>query len=126
MLFWRMHRAARIIISLKFHLGEMSPQEMIDFLVERVGHETTGATAEVRRYIGGEYGPLYQCAYTIGGLQLRALRAELVESGRMSDRQFHDAVLQQNSMPVELIRAALTELPLTRDSRASWRFAGDV
>jgi uncharacterized protein (DUF885 family) len=126
MLFWRMHRAARIIISLKFHLGEMSPQEMIDFLVERVCHETTGATAEVRRYIGGEYGPLYQCAYMIGGLQLRALRAELVESGRMSDRQFHDAVLQQNSMPVELIRAALTELPLTRDSRASWRFAGDV
>ncbi len=33
MLFWRMHRCARIIVSLKFHLGEMSPEEMIEFLV---------------------------------------------------------------------------------------------
>ncbi|MHC5211391.1 MAG: DUF885 family protein [Planctomycetota bacterium] len=122
MLFWRMHRAARIIISLKFHLGEMTPKEMIDFLVERVGHEKAGATAEVRRYIGGDYGPLYQCAYMIGGLQLRALREALVDDGRMTDRQFHDAVLQQNSMPVELIRAALTDVPLTRDMSPSWRF----
>jgi hypothetical protein len=124
MLFWRMHRAARIIVSLQFHLGQMTPQEMIDFLVERVGHETPGATGEVRRYIGGEYGPLYQCAYMLGGLQLRALHTDLVGSGRMTDRQFHDAVLMQNSMPVELIRAALTDVPLTRDMRASWRFDG--
>ena len=53
MLFWRMHRCARIIVSLKFHLGEMKPQEMIDFLVDRVGHERFGATSEVRRFIGG-------------------------------------------------------------------------
>ncbi|HLF92037.1 MAG TPA: DUF885 family protein, partial [Planctomycetota bacterium] len=47
MLFWRMHRAARIIVSLKFHLGKMAPVEMTDFLVDRVGHERDGATAEV-------------------------------------------------------------------------------
>src|SRR5438874_8800354 len=28
MLFWRMHRAARIIVSLGFHLGIMTPQQM--------------------------------------------------------------------------------------------------
>jgi hypothetical protein len=126
MLFWRMHRAARIIVSLKFHLGEMTPQEMIDFLVERVGHEEVGATSEVRRYIGGGYGPLYQCAYMIGGLQLRALHEELVGGGALTDRQFHDAVLQQNSLPVELIRAALSDVPLSPDWQPSWRFAGDV
>ena len=37
MLFWRKHRAARIIVSLEFHLGTMTPQEMIDFLIQRVG-----------------------------------------------------------------------------------------
>ena len=133
MLFWRMHRAARIIVSLKFHLGQMQPQEMIDFLVERVGHEKAGATSEVRRYIGGDYGPLYQCAYMVGGLQLRALHDELVGGGasasggeRMTERQFHDAVLEQNSIPVEMIRAALTQAPLTRDWTPSWRFAGEV
>jgi len=135
MLFWRMHRAARIIVTLKFHLGQMQPQEMIDFLVDRVGHEKAGATSEVRRYIGGDYGPLYQCAYMVGGLQLRALHDELVGAsagggaatgGRMTERQFHDAVLEQNSIPVEMIRAALTNAPLTRDWKPSWRFAGEV
>ncbi|WPP50834.1 DUF885 family protein [Catalinimonas niigatensis] len=37
MLFWRMHRCARIIFSLNYHLGEWTPQQCIDFLVERVG-----------------------------------------------------------------------------------------
>jgi uncharacterized protein (DUF885 family) len=108
MLFWRRHRAARIIVSLKFHLGKMTPAEMTDFLVERVGHERDGATGEVRRYIGGDYPPLYQAAYLLGGMQLRALHGELVASGRMTERAFHDAVLRENAIPVELIRAALT------------------
>ena len=44
MLFWRMHRCARIIFSLKFHLGEMTPRRSaIDFLVDRVGHERANA-----------------------------------------------------------------------------------
>ena len=49
MLFWRAHRCARIIFSLKFHLGQMTAQQAIDFLVDRVGHERRNATAEVRR-----------------------------------------------------------------------------
>ena len=86
MLFWRKHRAARIIVSLKFHLGKMAPAEMVDFLVDRVGHERDGATAEVRRYIAGDYPPLYQAAYLLGGMELRALRKELVGSGKMTDQ----------------------------------------
>ncbi|RFC51431.1 MAG: Uncharacterized conserved protein, DUF885 familyt [Verrucomicrobia bacterium] len=123
MLFWRMHRCARIIVSLRFHLGSMSPDEMIAFLTDRVGHEKSGATSEVRRYIGGSYGPLYQAAYMLGGLQLRALHKDLVTSGTMSPRDFHDAVLAQNAIPIELIRAALTKNPPARDWQPSWRFA---
>jgi len=51
-------------------------------LVEEVGHERDNALAEVRRSFGGDYDPLYQCAYLIGGLQVRALHRELVGSGR--------------------------------------------
>jgi uncharacterized protein (DUF885 family) len=122
MLFWRMHRAARIVVSLNFHLGKMKPQEMIDYLVDKVGHERWTATSEVRRFIGGAYSPLYQCAYMIGGLQLRALHKELVESKKMTPRAFHDTVLQENSMPLEMMRAALTNAPVTRNYKASWRF----
>lgn len=123
MLFWRMHRSARIMFSLRNHLGTMTPQEAIDFLVDRVGHERANAEAEVRRSFNGTYPPLYQVAYMLGGLQFRALHAELVKSGRMTNRDFHDAILQGGPIPVELVRARLLGLPLSRDYQASWRFA---
>jgi uncharacterized protein (DUF885 family) len=122
MLFWRMHRAARILVSLKFHLGQMEPAAMVDFLVDRVGHERDGATAEVRRYIGGDYPPLYQAAYLVGGWQLRALQRELVEAGKLTNRAFHDAVLRQNAVPIEAIRAALTGGVLDPAAPPAWRF----
>jgi uncharacterized protein (DUF885 family) len=124
MLFWRMHRCARIIVSLKFHLGQMTPKEMVDFLVDRVGHERSGATGEVRRFIGGDYSPLYQCGYMIGGIQLRALHHELVDAGKMTERQFNDTVLTYNAIPIEMIRAGMEDVPLTRDQPASWEFYG--
>src|SRR5215469_1810416 len=122
MLFWRMHRAARIIFSLSFHLEQMTPKECIDFLVQRVGHEVDNATAEVRRSFAGNYSPLYQAAYLLGGLQLRALHKELVESGKMTNRAFHDAVLKENEIPIEMVRVILTRQTLTRDFKSSWKF----
>jgi hypothetical protein len=122
MLFWRMHRAARIVFSLSFHMEQMTAQEAVDFLVDRVGFERFNAEAEVRRSVDGSYEPIYQSAYMLGALQFYALHKELVDSGRMTNREFHDAILKENSIPVELIRARLTGQPLTRDYRASWRF----
>ncbi|MFT7487233.1 MAG: hypothetical protein ACI9F9_003093, partial [Candidatus Paceibacteria bacterium] len=121
MLFWRMHRAARIVVSLRFHMGQMKPQEMIDFLVERVGHEVSNATSEVRRYIGPDYSALYQCGYMIGGLQLRALSKELVSTGKLTPKQFHDGILRENSIPIELIRASLSGAGLPKGARSIWR-----
>lgn len=122
MLFWRMHRAARIIFSLSFHLEKMTPEECVEFLVERVGHERANAEAEVRRSFEGGVPPLYQAAYLLGGLQIRELNRQLVGKGKMTEREFHDAVLRQNSIPIEMLRAALTRQTLSRDFRPSWRF----
>jgi hypothetical protein len=122
MLFWRMHRCARIIFSLSFHLEKMTPQECIDFLVERVGHERDNAAAEVRRSFRGDYGPLYQCAYLLGGLQFRTLHRDLVDTGRMTDRLFHDSILRNGSIPVEMVRGILTGEGLRREYSPSWRF----
>jgi hypothetical protein len=124
MLFWRMHRCARIIFSLSFHLEKMTPQECIDFLVNRVGHERENATAEVRRSFDGSYGPLYQIAYLIGGLQFYALHRELVDSKKMTNRAFNDFVYQENRIPVEMVRALLTKQKLARDFKTSWKFYG--
>jgi hypothetical protein len=121
MLFWRAHRAARIIFSMNYQLGNWTPQQCVDFLVERVGHERANAEAEVRRSAQAAP-PLYQAAYLLGGLQIRALYRELVESGKMRATDFHDAILLGGPMPIELVRARLTGLPLTRDFRSQWRF----
>jgi uncharacterized protein (DUF885 family) len=94
----------------------------VDFLVDRVGHERDNAAAEVRRSFNGSYPPLYQAAYMLGGLQLRALRRELVDSSKMTNRAFHDAVLKENRVPIEMIRASLTGQKLPRDFRSNWRF----
>ncbi|MCX7008109.1 MAG: DUF885 family protein, partial [Kiritimatiellaeota bacterium] len=123
MLFWRMHRAERIIVSLKFHLGQMTPDEMVAFLVNRGGHEKFGATSEVRRFISAP--PLYQAGYMIGGRQLLALHDEMTGHGKLSEQQFNDAVLAENTMPIELLRAALTKAPLPRDAQPCWKFAGE-
>ena len=49
----------------------MTAAECIDFLHKRVGHELRNAIAEVRRSVSGDYPPLYQAAYMLGGLQMR-------------------------------------------------------
>lgn len=122
MLFWRMHRCARIIFSLNYHLGKWTPQQCIDFLVDRVGHERANAAGEVRRSFTGGYGPLYQLAYMIGALQFYALKTELVDSGKMTFKQFHDAVLHENNIPIEMVRAILINQPLSKDFKTEWRF----
>lgn len=122
MLFWRMHRCCRIVFSLKFHLGQMTPQDCIDYLVEKVGHERATAEGEVRRSFNGDYRPLYQAGYMLGALQLYALRHEQVEGGSMTEKEFHDRVLQENEMPIEVLRASLQGRRFDLTFKPSWRF----
>ena len=122
MMFWRNHRAARILFSLGFHMGKITPEQAVEMLIKRVGHEPDNARAEVRRSFNGDYPPLYQAGYMIGALQLRTLARELVGGGKMSLRQFHDGVLEGGMLPVEMIRARLNQQKIARDFKPAWRF----
>lgn len=124
MLFWRMHRCVRIQFSIQFHLGKLTPEQCIDMLVDRVGHERANAEGEVRRSFNGSYPPLYQAAYMLGGLQFRAMHHELVDSGKMTNKEFHDSILHENDMPVEMVHAILSHEKLTPDYQTHWRFRG--
>ena len=73
-----------------------------------------------------EHPPLYQIGYMIGGLQIRALHHALVDSKKMTDREFHDAILQGGAMPITMVRARLANTPLTRDGAPPWRFADEI
>ena len=59
-------------------------------------------------------------------MQLKSMHDQLVGPGKMTNKQFNDAVLRENRIPVEMIRASLTKQKLTKDYTASWKFQGDV
>ena len=44
----------------------------------------------------------------------------------MTNKQFHDEIMRQGSMPIALIRLALTKQKLTRDMSIDWKFYGEL
>ena len=46
MQFWRKHRAARIIFSLNYQSGKWTAEQCVKYLIDRVGHEPSAASAE--------------------------------------------------------------------------------
>lgn len=127
MLFWRLHRCARILFSVNYHLGRMSPKECVDFLVKEVGHEPANAEGEVRRSLSGEYSPLYQAAYMLGALQIRSSHRELVENLKLySEKEFNDTIMRSNNMPIGMLRALMLNEEITKDFKPDWRFYGNL
>lgn len=124
-LFWRMHRCVRILFSIKFHLGQLTPQQCVDLLVDMVGHERATAEGEVRRSLNGDYGPLYQAGYYLGAMQLYALRREVLSKGVLGEKEFHDRILRANQMPIELLRALILDEDLSSDYKSKWKFYGE-
>ncbi|KAH7265910.1 hypothetical protein B0J15DRAFT_487464 [Fusarium solani] len=121
-LWWRMHRCLRIIFSLKFHLGEMTAQEAVDLLVDRIAHERSNAEGEVRRSVEGSYSPLYQAGYMLGALQLWKLREMVVDTKEVSEKEYHDAILKTGMLPIEMVKALITGDELSRDFKPEWKF----
>jgi len=99
-------RAARIVLDVRMHRGEVSIDEATDFLVEHTGFERPNALAEARRYTST---PTYNLSYLLGKVLLLQLREE--ERGRLGSgfslRAFHDALLWGGSLPVSFHRRAL-------------------
>jgi len=65
------------------------------------GSRTCQAEAEVRRSFVGSYGPLYQLLTWWGGLQFYSLKKELVDSGKITEKEFHDRILKEGPIPVD-------------------------
>ena len=99
-------RAARIVLDVRMHRGEVSIEEAADFLVEHTGFERPNALAEARRYT---YTPTYNLSYLLGKVLLLGLRDE--EQRRLgpdfSLRDFHDTLLRGGSLPISFHRRAL-------------------
>ena len=99
-------RAARIVLDVRMHRGELSVEEATQYLVSNTSFEGANARAEVNRYT---YTPTYQLSYLLGRVLLLRLRAD--EQARLGDafslRRFHDALLAAGSIPVSFQRRLL-------------------
>ena len=101
---WVMHtdaiwRAARIILDIRLHRGEMSFDEGIAFLVDHTGFERPAVLAELKRYTAT---PTYALSYLYGRHMIEALRDRV--RARMGPafnlKFFHDTLIYGGTMPV--------------------------
>lgn len=96
-------RAARIIIDIKLHSGEISFNEAVNFLTKQVNMEKDNAIAEVKRYTKS---PSYQLSYLIGKYLIKKLKREIQEKmgEKYSDKFFHEIILNAGSIPIKYLR----------------------
>ena len=99
-------RAARIVLDVRMHRGEISIEDATEFLIRETGFERPNALAEIRRYT---YTPTYNLSYLLGKVLLLQLRED--EQRRLGDafslRDFHDTLMRGGSLPISFHRRAL-------------------
>ena len=102
----RLWRAARVILDVSLHTGQMTVDEAVDFLVERVRFERYAAELEVGMYT---VRPTYVLGYLIGMEEIMGIRADWIEAhGEPTPpSQFYDQLLRVGSIPPVLVREAL-------------------
>lgn len=96
-------RAARIIIDVDLHMGRMTFDQAVDYLVKEVGFERPGAVGEVKRYT---YTPAHPLSYLTGKYLILKLRKDVKKGlGRAyTDKFFHDTYLYAGSIPMKYMR----------------------
>lgn len=101
---YEMWRACRLVVDPGMHYLGWSRQQAIDFMAENTALSLHNITTEVDRYITW---PGQAVAYKTGELQIRELRerAETELGDRFDVREFHDVVLREGAVPLDMLAA---------------------
>ncbi|WP_265569913.1 DUF885 domain-containing protein [Sphingomicrobium nitratireducens] len=101
---YEMWRATRLVVDTGIHSKGWTKQQAIDFMTDNTALTAANIEAEVNRYISW---PGQALAYKIGELKIRELRARASEKlgDRFDLRAFHDVVLGQGSVPLDVLEA---------------------
>jgi uncharacterized protein (DUF885 family) len=105
---WRAFRAARLVVDTGIHSLGWSRQQAIDFMVERTGMDRGFVTAEVDRYVSD---PGQALGYMIGALKIRELRerAKAALGERFDLRRFHNAVIDNGALPLDVLERLMAQ-----------------
>ncbi len=103
---YEMWRATRLVVDTGMHAKGWTKAQAIAFMTDNSALSAANIEAEVNRYIAN---PGQALAYKIGELKIRELRAraETVLGAKFDLRRFHDAVLGQGAVPLDLLDAQI-------------------
>ena len=101
-------RAARIVVDTSLHLGEMTFDDAVKFMVEKGNLTEPNARAEVGRYCSW---PTQASSYLTGMLEIVDIRTRWLARRGASDRPalraFHDAITSAGMLPTALAEKAI-------------------
>jgi uncharacterized protein (DUF885 family) len=101
-------RAARIVVDTSLHMGEMSFDEGVKFMMDKANLTAPNARAEVGRYCSW---PTQASSYLTGMLEILGIRTRFLATRGASDisalRTFHDAITSSGALPTALAERAI-------------------
>ena len=97
-----MFRAARLVVDTGLHAKGWGRDQAIDYMVDKTGMPRAGIEREVERYV---VSPGQATAYKVGQLAIldMRLKAQAALGSRFDLREFHDVLLMNGAMPLELL-----------------------
>jgi uncharacterized protein (DUF885 family) len=101
-------RAARLVVDTGIHALGWSRQQAIDFMVAQTGVDRPYVTSEVDRYTST---PGQALAYMVGKLKIDELRdrARTRLGARFDLRSFHNAVIDNGALPLDVLDRRIEE-----------------
>lgn len=104
---YEMWRACRLVVDTGMHAFGWSRQQAIDLMKENTAKTENDIIVEVDRYI---VWPGQALAYMIGALKIKELRARASKElgARFDVRKFHNAVLDDGPLPLDLLDQRMT------------------
>lgn len=105
---YEMWRACRLVVDTGIHAKGWSKQQAIDFMTDNSALSAANIEAEVNRYISW---PGQALAYKLGELKIRELRTMATKElgPQFSLAAFHDAVLGQGSVPLDVLEQQIKD-----------------
>jgi uncharacterized protein (DUF885 family) len=99
-------RAVRLVVDVGLHRKNWSRDQALKFMRENTGASEAGASLEIDRYIAW---PAQALSYKIGQLKISAIRskAEKTLGSKFDIRAFHDEILKDGAMPLDLLDAKM-------------------